>query len=253
MIDLTSRRVLVTGGGRGIGAGIALGLARAGADVVVHYNGSADEAAETVGLIQALGGQALAVQADLTDSAQADRLVATAAEFLGGLDIVVTNAGHLVGRAPVATMSDDHWMKVLDVNLASTFYVCRAAIAHLEMSSAGRIVTMASLAAENGGGGGAVAYATSKAGVVGFTRALAKELAAKNITVNSLAPGFIEGTPFHDTFTPDDARAGIIAGIPIGRAGNVDDVAGAVLYLASDLASFVTGQVIDINGGVNFR
>lgn len=251
MIDLTGRRALVTGAGQGIGAGIALALARAGADVVVHYRGS--DPASTVAAIEALGRRALAVRADLTDSAQADRLVAEAAAFLGGLDIVVNNAGHLVGRSAVSAMTDAHWLEVQEINGSSAFYVSRAAVPWLESSVAGRLVMMSSLAGENGGGAGAVAYATSKAAVVGLTRGLAKELAPAGVTVNAVAPGFIEGTAFHDTFTPDAARAGIIAGIPLGRAGTVDDVAGAVAYLASDLAGFVTGQVIDINGGVHFH
>lgn len=253
MIDLTGRRALVTGSGLGIGAGIAVALARAGADVAVHYRGSAAAADETVTSIRALGRRSVALQGDLTDSADADRVVAEAVAFLGGLDIVVNNAGHLVGRSPVATMTDEHWHAVLDVNVTSAFAVTRAASAHLAASPAGRVVMMSSLADENGGGLGAVAYATAKSATVGFTRALAKELAASGVTVNAVAPGFIEGTPFHDTFTPDAARAGIVAGIPLGRAGTVDDVAGAVAFLASDLASFITGQVLDINGGVNFR
>ncbi|MGZ0711855.1 SDR family NAD(P)-dependent oxidoreductase (plasmid) [Coraliomargarita sp. W4R53] len=253
MIDLNAKRALVTGSGLGIGAGVAVQLARAGADVVVHYRGSATEAAETVATIQALGRRSIAIQADLTVTKDADRLVAEAAEFLGGIDILVNNAGHLVGRSPVAETSNDHWNAVMDVNMTSGFYVTRAASAHLAASSAARVIMMSSLAAENGGGQGAVAYATAKAATNGFTRALAKELAPLQVTVNAVAPGFIEGTPFHETFTADSARAGIIAGIPIGRAGTVDDVAGAVLYLASDLAGFVTGQVIDVNGGVNFR
>lgn len=253
VIDLTGRRALVTGSGQGIGAGIALTLARAGADVVVHYRGSAASAHETVAVIQSYGRRATALRADLTDAGEADVLVTQAAAFLGGLDILVNNAGHLVGRSPVADMTDEHWAAVVDVNVSSAFYVTRAASAHLAGSSAGRVVMMSSLAAENGGGQGAVAYATAKAGTEGFTRALAKELAPLGVTVNAVAPGFIEGTPFHDTFTPDAARPGIIAGIPLGRAGTVADVAGVVAFLASDLAAFVTGQVIDINGGVHFR
>ncbi|MGX5682228.1 SDR family NAD(P)-dependent oxidoreductase [Schumannella luteola] len=251
MIDLTGRRALVTGAGQGIGSGIAITLARAGADVVVHHRGS--DPGSTVSAIESFGRRALAVRADLTDSAQADRLVAEAAAFLGGIDIVVNNAGHLVGRSAVPETSDAHWDAVQEINGSSAFYVSRAAVPWLEASTAGRIVMMSSLAAENGGGAGAVAYATSKAAVIGLARGLAKELAPRGITVNAVAPGFIEGTAFHDTFTPDAARAGIIAGIPLGRAGTVDDVAGVVAFLASDLASFVTGQVIDINGGVHFR
>lgn len=252
-IDLTGRRALVTGAGQGIGAAIAVALADAGADVAVHYANSSDAAEAVVSQITSLGRTSVAVQGDLTDSAQANTVVAAAVEALGGLDIVVNNAGHLVGRSTIAEMSDEHWHKVMDVNAASGFYVTRAAIPALTESEHGRIVMMASLAAENGGGAGSVAYAASKAAVVGFTRALAKELASTGVTVNALAPGFIGDTPFHNTFTPSAAQTGIVAGIPLGRAGTVEDVAGVTTFLASDLSSYVTGQVIDINGGLNFR
>lgn len=252
-INLTGRRALVTGAGQGIGAAIALGLAQAGADVAVHYANSEDAAREVVAQIVALGRTAVAVQGDLTDSGQAARVVEAAASALGGLDIVVNNAGNLVGRATIAEMTDEHWEKVLDVNASTGFYVTRAAIPYLSESAAGRIVMMASLAAENGGGAGSVAYAAAKAAVVGFTRALAKELAPSGVTVNALAPGFIGDTPFHNTFTPSSAQPGIIAGVPLGRAGTVGDVAGVTAFLASDLSSYVTGQVLDINGGLNFR
>ena len=253
VLSLAGRRALVTGAGTGIGAGIALALAQAGADVAVHYNSSAAAANEVVAGIQSLGRKAVALQGDLTDSAQATTVVEAARDELGGLDTLVTNAGHLVGRSPIRDMSDEHFHQVLDVNLASTFYVVRAAIPFLEQSGSGRIVTMSSLASENGGGNGSAAYAAAKAGINGLTRGLAKELAATGITVNAVAPGFIEGTPFHDTFTADSARPGIVAGIPLGRAGTVDDVAGTVLYLVSPLAAFITGQVLDINGGAHFN
>lgn len=252
-INLTGRRALVTGSGQGIGAAIALGLAQAGADVVVHYANSKDAAADVVAQIVALGRTSVALQGDLTDSAQATSVVDAAAEALGGLDIIVNNAGNLVGRHTIAEMTDDHWHQVMDVNATSGFFVSRAAIPYLTQSSAGRIIMMSSLASENGGGAGAVAYATAKSAIVGFTRGLAKELAPSNITVNALAPGFIGDTPFHNNFTPSSAQPGIIAGVPLGRAGTVDDVAGVTAFLASDLSSYVTGQVLDINGGVNFR
>ncbi|WP_418275367.1 3-oxoacyl-ACP reductase FabG [Isoptericola jiangsuensis] len=251
--DLTDRRALVTGAGHGIGAALALALAEAGADVAVHYAHSADAAANVVDKIQGLGRRSVALQGDLTDPAAAADVVAGAVEAFGGLDIVVNNAGHLVGRSTIAEMSDEHWAKVWGVNVSSTFYVTRAAVPHLTSSGSGRVVTMASLAAENGGGAGSVAYAAAKAGVVGFTRGLAKELAGAGVTVNALAPGFIGDTPFHDAFTPPEAQAGIVAGIPLGRAGTVEDVAAVATFLASDAAAYVTGQVLDINGGLNFR
>lgn len=252
-INLSGRRALVTGSGQGIGAAIALGLAQAGADVVVHYANSKDAAADVVAQIVALGRTSVAVQGDLTDSAQATSVVDAAAEALGGLDIIVNNAGNLVGRHTIAEMSDEHWHQVMDVNATSGFFVTRAAIPYLTQSSAGRVIMMSSLASENGGGAGAVAYATAKSAIVGFTRGLAKELAPSNITVNALAPGFIGDTPFHNNFTPTSAQPGIIAGVPLGRAGTVEDVAGVTTFLASDLSSYVTGQVLDINGGLNFR
>ncbi|MEV8252561.1 SDR family NAD(P)-dependent oxidoreductase [Rhodoglobus sp. NPDC076762] len=252
-IDLTGRRALVTGAGAGIGAAIAKALAAAGADVVVHYAHSEAGATAVKEEIEAGGRRSLAVQADLTDSAQATKLVDSAVEFLGGLDILVNNAGHLVGRATITETTDERWNEVMDVNIASTFFTTRQALPALAESEHGRIITMASLAAENGGGAGSVVYATSKAAVVGFTRALAKEIASKKITVNAVAPGFIGETAFHETFTPGEAQKNIVAGIPLGRAGTAGDVADVALFLASDLSSYVTGQVVDINGGLNFR
>lgn len=252
--DLTGRRALVTGAGHGIGAGIAEGLAAAGADVVVHYGHSAGPAAEVVERIGALGRKATAIGADVTVSAEVDRLVDEAVGFLGGLEIVVTNAGHLIGRSPVAEMSDEHFSKVVEVNLGSTFRTVRAAIPHLRAAGAkGRVVTMASLAAHNGGGTGAAVYAASKAGVVGLTKGLAKELGPAGITVNALAPGFIGGTAFHDTFTPPEAQKAMVGGIGVGRGGTVEDVAGAVVWLCSDAAAFINGTTVDIDGGVGYR
>jgi 3-oxoacyl-[acyl-carrier protein] reductase len=251
--DLTGRRALVTGGGSGIGAAIARTLGGLGADVAVHYASSKDGAETVVKEIVDGGRRAVAAGGDLTDPGQASEVVATAAEELGGLDIVVNNAGHLIGRQNVAEMSDDHWKRVMDVNVTSTFYVTRAAASHLRQSLAGRVVLMSSLAAENGGGAGSVVYAAAKAAIIGFGRGLAKELAGDGVTVNAVAPGFIGGTAFHDTFTPPEAQRGIVAGVPLGRAGTSQDVADVVAFLASDQSAYVTGQVIDINGGLHFR
>lgn len=252
-IDLTGRRALVTGGGSGIGAAIARALGACGADVAVHYATNESGADAVVKEIRDAGGRAVAVAGDLTHSDQAAAAVDRTTTEFGGLDIVVNNAGHLVGRVPTAEMTDDHWAAVIDVNVSSAFYVTRAAIPHLRTSPSGRIVMMSSLAAENGGGAGSVAYAAAKAAVIGLTRGLAKELAPDSVTVNAVAPGFIGQTPFHDTFTPPEAQAGIVAAVPLGRAGTADDVAETVAFLASPLSSYVTGQVVDINGGQQFR
>ncbi len=248
-INFKGKRAVVTGGDIGIGRASALALARSGADVAITYLERDQAAAET---IRAMGGDCLSFQLDATNSAEVNRVFAAIADhFAGRIDILVNNAGHLVGRVPVAEMSDEHWRKVIDVNMTTAFYASRAVIPYMN-AGWGRIVNMSSLAGRDGGGAGAVAYAAAKAGVAGFTRGLAKELAPKGITVNALAPGLIQGTPFHARFTKPEVQAAIVAKIPLGRAGQPEDVANAVLYLASDLASFVTGEVIEINGGVWF-
>ncbi|WP_327436309.1 SDR family oxidoreductase [Streptomyces sp. NBC_01201] len=248
--DLNGSRALVTGAGHGIGRAIAVALAEAGADVAVHYNSSADEAARTVSAVEALGRRAKAFRADVTVTGEVDLLVEEATGFLGGLDVLVCNAGHLIGREKIAEMSDDHFERVLSTNLTSAFRTVRAALPYLTQSSAGRIITMSSLAAHNGGGPGSVAYAAAKAGVRGFTKGLAKELAGTGITVNTVAPGFIKGTAFHDTFTAVPAQEAMEAGIPVGRAGTPQDVARAVVHLASPASGFLTATTVDIDGGV---
>lgn len=249
---LSGRRALVTGSGHGIGAAIAVALAEAGADVVVHY-GSTD-ASGVADRITGMGRKSIAVQADVTSTPEVNRLVDEAATFLGGLDIVVCNAGHLVGRVPVAEMSDEHFFGVLDVNLGSAFRTIRAATPALrEAGTSGRVVTMASLAAHNGGGPGSAVYAAAKAGVIGLTKGLAKELGPDGITVNALAPGFIGNTAFHDTFTAPEAQKSIAAGVPLKRAGTAEEVATSVVWLCSDGAGYVTGSTIDIDGGAWFR
>ena len=250
-IDLTGKSALVTGGNVGIGAGIAQALADCGACVVLTYYSNKPAAEQTAAAISNSGGQAQILHLDATDSSAVNAGIKQAAEMLDGkIDILVNNAGHLIGRVPVAEMDDTHWHRVIDVNLSSVFYVTRAALPF--MPDGGRIVNMSSLAARNGGGNGVVPYATAKAAVLGLTRGLAKELAPRNITVNALSPGFIVGTPFHETFTGVEKYDGIVAGIPLQRAGLPADVAGAVLYFVSDLGAWITGQVAEINGGAWF-
>ncbi len=250
-IQLTGKTALVTGGNIGIGAAISRALAACGAKVALTYYSHQDAATDTVRQITDAGGEAVAFQLDATDSTQASRVVQQAAEALGGrLDILVNNAGHLVRRSLIQDMDDMLWHQVINVNLSSAFYCIRAALPL--MNDGGSIVNMASLAGRNGGGTGAAAYAASKAGVIGFTRGLAKELAPRGIRVNVLAPGFIVDTPFHETFTGAQNYDGIIQAIPLKRAGVPDDVAYAVLYFVSDLGGWVTGQVAEINGGAWF-
>ena len=247
---LEGRTALVTGGAVGIGLGICRGLAAAGADVAFTYHRHGPD--ETVAAIEAPGRRAHAFEVDVSDSSEVSRMVESAAEALDGrIDILVNNAGGLIERVRIAEMSDEHWRRVIDVNLSSAFYCSRAAIPLLPDGS-GRVVNVSSLAGFDGGGPGGAAYAAGKAGMVAFTRGLAKELAARSITVNAIAPGLILETPFHDTFSTDAMKQAAIDRTPLGRGGTVDDVAGAVVYLASDAASFVTGEVIHLNGGIWF-
>jgi 3-oxoacyl-[acyl-carrier protein] reductase len=188
---------------------------------------------------------------DATDSADVDRVVEKASAALGGhIDILINNAGGLVARKEVTEMDDSHWYRVIHLNLSSVFFCTRAALRY--MPDGGRIVSISSVAARNGGGPGAVAYASAKAGIHGFTRGLAKEVGHRGITVNAVAPGLILDTPFHATFTSEANQKAAISATPLRRAGYPADCAGAVLYLVSDLGGFATGAVVDLNGGTYF-
>jgi len=246
-IDLTAQRAIVTGASTGIGRAIAIALARAGADVAIHYGSSRKEAEETARAVESHGRRAVLVQADFRDPTAAGKAVEAAVQALGApIDILVNNAGSLVGRSAVEEMDAELWQEVIALNLSSVFFVTKAALPHL--GDGARIVNVSSVAARHGGGPGAFAYAAAKGGVMTLTRGLAKELASRNIRVNAIAPGVIE-TPFHDKFSTPELLETFRKGIPLGRLGTSEECAGAVLYLVSPLASYVTGQSIDINGG----
>ncbi|MBS4208861.1 glucose 1-dehydrogenase [Bacillus sp. FJAT-50079] len=253
MIDVTGKKALVTGGGTGIGRSIALKLAEAGADVVVHYGSNRTGAEEVVKEIEQMGRKALAVQADVLKSNEIEALLKETETFFSGkLDILVNNAGHLVQRSSIEEMSEELWHKIIDVNVTSTFLVTQKAIP-LMKENGGKIVNMASLAAHNGGGPGAAAYAASKAAIFTLSKGLAKELSAYNINVNTVSPGFIDETPFHTVFNTEEGRKNSVKQIPLNRGGKPEDVAGAVLYLVSDVSRFLTGETIEINGGMFMR
>jgi 3-oxoacyl-[acyl-carrier protein] reductase len=246
--DGHGRRVLVTGGASGIGRGIAEAFGRQGASVALTAFSSDGGAAETVAAIEAAGGRALALRADVTQEAAVARAVAAVVERFGGIDVLVTNAGGLLQRSRVAECSRALWDEALAVNLTSTFLCCRAVIPHMERAGQGCIITMSSLAGHDGGGPGAAHYAAAKGGVITFTKALAKELGPLGIRVNGIAPGLI-ATQFHDRFTTDEARRATVARTPLRREGLPEDVAGVALFLASPRAAFVTGEIIEVNGG----
>jgi len=247
--SLAGKNVLITGAGTGIGRAIALEFARLGASVVVNYNSSKEAALEVVKEIEQIGGKAIAFQADVTQEEQVKSLVKASAEFgQGKIDVLVNNAGTLVQRCPIEEMDLSLWYKVMDINLTSTFLVCKHVIPVMKKQKSGRIINMSSMAAHNGGGPGAVAYATSKAAVATFTKGLAKEL-APDILVNALAPGIIT-TRFHDQYTSPEVRAKFQAGIPLGREGKPEEVAGAAVLLATEYGSYITGEMIEVNGGI---
>lgn len=249
-IDLMGRVAVVTGGGRDIGAAVSRRLAECGAAVAVNYSASADRAASVVDEITRAGGKAKAIQADVTRALDVQRLVdETRATFGDHIDILVNNAGGLVGRKTLSEMDETFLDTVLDLNLKSVFLVTKAVLPHLR--DGGAIVNLSSLAARDGGGGGAIAYASAKGGVLTFTRALSKELASRRIRVNCVSPGLID-TTFHDTFTKPEVRKAVAARTSMGREGTSDDVADAVLFLASSASSYITGESIEINGGVYF-
>lgn len=249
-VGLRGRTALVTGGGTGIGAELSMALAQEGVRLALTYRTHAPSDA-AIEAITACGHSPLVVKLDATFENSVVDLIRQVTERLGTIDILVNNVGGLVQRATIEDMSFALWRDVMSVNLDSTFLVTHYALPHLAQRH-GRIINVASLAARNGGHAGATAYAASKAALFGFTRGLAKEVAPRGITVNALAPGFIEATPFHDTFTSEASKTATIATIPVGRAGRPSDIVGAALWLASDTAAFVTGTVIDINGGQHF-
>ena len=248
------KRVLVTAGAQGIGYAISQHLLRAGCEVFVHFYTSAAGAQSLAREATELGRRYENSMGDLTETEQCEQVVSDAVRFLGGLDILINNAGSMIARRPFGEADDDFWAETMSLNLGSLRRVTRAALPHLAEAAKVRggasIVNLSSLAARNGRGTNSLAYATAKGAVLTFTRALANEVGPLGIRVNALAPGLILGTKFHTTHTPPDAAQATVASIPLGRPGNADDVARAAVFLASEFDGFINGATLDVNGGV---
>ena len=245
-MHVDNKVALITGASRGIGRATALELAKAGAKIVINYAGNAAAAQEVLKAIQDMGGQAIAVQANIAVAAEVDELIQKTVTAFGSIDILVNNAG-ITRDALLMRMKEADWDAVLDTNLKGVF-LCTKAVAKLMMKQrSGKIINMTSVVGLTGNAGQAN-YAAAKAGVVGFTKSMAKELGSRGITVNAVAPGFI-ATDMTEVL-PDSVKEQMTSTIPLGRPGTPSDVAKAVLFLCSDAAAYITGQTLNVDGGM---
>jgi 3-oxoacyl-[acyl-carrier protein] reductase len=244
---LKNRVALVTGAGVGIGRAAAVALAQAGAFIGVHFHSSADGAKETLQSIKELGGLGVILRGDLTVEEQANAVVDQLVKQTGRLDILFNNAGSPLEMMPFAEMPLELWRRVFDVNVTSTFLVTKRAVPHLRAGGKGAIINNLTLSMQTGGSGGAAAYAASKGALHVLTRTLAKEL-APDVRTNAIMPGVIE-TRHHEVYSTPEKLAGYRKQTPLGRNGTAEEVAQAVVFLASDAASFINGAILDINGG----
>ena len=247
--DLRDKVVLITGASTGIGAAAALAFAGAGSKVVVHYNASGDAARSVVARIREAGGRADAVQGDVTRSAEVKRIVAESVERHGRIDVLVNNAGGMVGRTRIEDYSEQYVQQVLALNVTQVAMFMHEVIPLMRRQKSGNVINVASIAARHGGGAGAIIYAGAKGFVATATRGWAKEVVGDGIRVNAVSPGVIT-TPFHDRYSSAEQLRAMQATIPMNRLGTAEECAGTFLYLASDeMSGYVTGQVIEINGG----
>jgi 3-oxoacyl-[acyl-carrier protein] reductase len=243
---LTGKVALVTGGSRGIGRAICMELAREGAKVVVNYAGSAPAAEEVVAAIRELGGEAIAVQGDVASFEDAEKMVAATVETFGAIDILVNNAG-ITRDNLLIRMKEEDWDAVINTNLKGVFNCTKAVAKPMMKARKGRIINITSVVGQIGNPGQAN-YVSAKAGVIGLTKSNAKELAPRNITVNAIAPGYIE-TDMTDKLG-EDVKSKLFEAIPLSRMGRPEDIANAVAFLASDKATYITGQVLNVDGGM---
>jgi 3-oxoacyl-[acyl-carrier protein] reductase len=247
-MKLKNKTAIVTGGGRDIGRACAIRLAQEGANVAINYHSSGAGADSAVQEIESSGGSAFSLQGDMTDPEAVATLVKNTVDRYSKIDILVHVTGGLVARKPLPELTVEHWQTVMDLNATSLLHLVRAALPH--MSAGGSIIPLASQAARDGGGPGAVAYGAAKGAVLTMTRGMAKEL-GPDIRVNAICPGMID-TDFHNIFTKDEVRANVAKATPLKREGESEEIANLVSFLASDESSFMTGTNLDINGGMLF-
>ncbi|WP_367850162.1 SDR family NAD(P)-dependent oxidoreductase [Rhodoferax sp. WC2427] len=248
-LQFTGRSVLVTGGGSGIGAAVALAFGARGAQVAVHYSRNQDGAESVAAAIRAAGGTAITLGGDLQDRTVAQPLVDKTVAVFGGLDVLVNNAGDMFGRRPLEQATDDDYDRVMGLNVHAAFAICRAAAPVMRAAGRGSMVNTTSIAARTGGGDGVGLYGAAKAFVSTMTRVFAREMAPFGVRVNGVAPGVIL-TDFHTRNSSPEQLEGARKSIPMGRTGTPADCVGAYLFLADEtLSGYITGQIIEVNGG----
>jgi len=247
-LDLTGKVALITGASSGIGAATASVFAGLGAGVAIGYHRHAEGAEQVRKSIASAGGHAICIQADVRLSHEIQALVKSATTQLGPIDILVNNAGSLIERMKILDVNEERWDEIMDLNLKSAVLCSQAVAGSMIERKRGSIVNIVSIAGRNGGGPGAGAYATAKGGLITFTKSLAKELAPHGVRVNGVSPGVID-TPFHEVFSTPEMIRNFVAGIPLGRVGTSMECAQVIAFLASDAASYVVGETIEVNGG----
>jgi 3-oxoacyl-[acyl-carrier protein] reductase len=247
-MDLTGKVALVTGASSGIGAATSIVLANLGARVALGYFHNEEGVVRVCQQIAAAGGTAVPIRSDVRKPEEARSLVQGAVDALGPIGILVNNAGSLIQRLSIRDITVDKWDEVMDLNLKSAVICSQAVTPGMIERKAGAIINVASIAGRNGGGPGAGPYSTAKGGLIVFTKSLAKELAPYGVRVNAVSPGVID-TPFHEVFSTPEMIAGFVKGIPMGRVGMPAEIATVIAFLASDAASYVVGETIEVNGG----
>jgi len=247
--DLNGKVAIITGASSGIGAATARVLTNCGAVVAINYNRNESGAEQLKNEIVGNGGKAITVQADVTRAADVEALVKRTTEELGPVDILVNNAGSLIERLRILELSEERWDEVVDLNLKTAFLCSKSVTPSMMERKTGAIINLTSIAGRNGGALGSIHYSTAKGGVITFTKGLAKELAPFGIRVNGVSPGVID-TPYHEQFSTPEMMKGYVNAIPLGRVGKPEEVAKVIAFLASDAASYLAGETIEVNGGM---